>query len=748
MADREAFQRDIEEYLNTRRISRGLFADRLGYAREHVSRILHGKANMPEDFVHSTVRVLAELGCIRGRGQARKLLRLMDTPDFSLDDWKAKPLAMLDDTPSSDLTVVSEVSTLQQEATHNTDESKAQGLVETDSKEIPLPEHTRKIPYRVRTGGTSEYQKPCLRTDVLLITVTTIEAQAVLNLFTEGTGQAFQRHFINDKTYFDLGMLNGARIMMVQSEIGTSGPGGALLVVDEGIRMLSPSTVILVGIAFGVDNNALSRGDILVSQQLLGYELQKIATDNEGRMEVILRGDRPHASTKLLDRFCSGVLDWHGPKVEYGLILSGDKLIDHQDFRDQLRKLAPEAIGGEMEGTGLYSAAQRRKVDWILVKAICDWADGNKGLDKHTHQQLAAENATRFTLHVLKQGGFVEDIPHISTPSTITNKRTSPLLPENGMLLRQYDIHASWVVAVAWEPDGTRIASSGGDGTVRIWDAETGESLLTYRGHTQWFNKANLQATIYTIAWDPEGLRIASAGYGKDVYVWNAATGQTLTLYQGHSGLVPYVFAIAWSPDGKQIASTCSSIGLDKTVHLWDAATGQSLNRYDVPSGWMPNFSVLSVAWSSDGTRIAAICGDKAIRVWDTETGNITSTYRFRSQSASHIAWSPNGRYLASAHTDHKVQIWDTFVGTNIRVYHEHTDSVRYVAWSPDGTSLATASNDRTVHIWEALTGKQIYIYRGHSDLATSVAWSPDGTRIASASNDKTVHIWQAQVNR
>ncbi len=123
MSDREAFRKNIEEYLNAGRINRGQFADQLGYTREHVSRILHGKAKMPEDFVHGVVRTLAELRCIHGRGQARKLLQSMDALDFSLDDWKAEPLAILDDTASSDLTVVSEVSIFQQEVVHKTDES-------------------------------------------------------------------------------------------------------------------------------------------------------------------------------------------------------------------------------------------------------------------------------------------------------------------------------------------------------------------------------------------------------------------------------------------------------------------------------------------------------------------------------------------------------------------------------------------------------------------------------------------------
>jgi nucleoside phosphorylase len=208
-----------------------------------------------------------------------------------------------------------------------------------------------------------------LQTDILLVTATEVEGRAVLDLFQSELGHPFKRLFIGDKTYFDLGTIADTRVMMVQSEMGAGGPGGALLVVDEGIRELSPSAVILVGIAFGIDRKKHRIGDILVSRQLFGYELQKIAMSN-GQEKVIARGDRPQASTRLLDRLRAAVFDWREPKVDFGLILSGDKLIDSPNFRDQLLELAPEAIGGEMEGTGLYSAAQRRKVDWIVIKAI------------------------------------------------------------------------------------------------------------------------------------------------------------------------------------------------------------------------------------------------------------------------------------------------------------------------------------------------------------------------------------------
>jgi hypothetical protein len=122
-----------------------------------------------------------------------------------------------------------------------------------------------------------------------------------------------------------------------------------------------------------------------------------------GQPKIILRGDRPHASPWLLDAFKNADLHWKGATVRFGLVLTGEKLVDNFDFREQLRVLEPEAIGGEMEGAGLYVACHDAKVDWILVKAICDWADGNKAVDRDARQAIAACNSAGFVLHVLQQ---------------------------------------------------------------------------------------------------------------------------------------------------------------------------------------------------------------------------------------------------------------------------------------------------------------------------------------------------------
>lgn len=237
--------------------------------------------------------------------------------------------------------------------------------------------------------------------DILIVTATKIESRAVLRAFQAANGQKAAPHAIDEHTYFDLGAINNARIFLTQSEMGTGGPGASLLTVSKGIEALDPAAVIMVGIAFGVDPEKQKIGDILVTEQLRLYELQRIGTQ-AGQAKIVLRGDKPHASSWLINLFRSADLTWDGTPVRFGAILSGEKLVDNVDFREQLRAFEPEACGGEMEGAGLYVACQDKKVDWILVKAICDWADGNKAQDKEQRQQTAAENAAKFVLAALQ----------------------------------------------------------------------------------------------------------------------------------------------------------------------------------------------------------------------------------------------------------------------------------------------------------------------------------------------------------
>lgn len=238
------------------------------------------------------------------------------------------------------------------------------------------------------------------KADILLVTVTEIETQALLNCFPPA------KRLIIDQVYYDFGFIGPARTVMVRST--RMGPFSAIHCVERGIDQFSPQIVIMVGIAFGLHPHEQEIGDILVAQQIINWDLHKIRTGLDKEPIIVPRGTVIPVTDRLLNCFQDHLLDWKPPpRVYIGPIFSSSRLIDHEETRNELSPYFPEAIGGEMEGHGLCDACLHKKVDWILVKAICDWADGNKGENKERNQRLAADNAARFVLSVIRRYGLL-----------------------------------------------------------------------------------------------------------------------------------------------------------------------------------------------------------------------------------------------------------------------------------------------------------------------------------------------------
>ncbi len=295
-----------------------------------------------------------------------------------------------------------------------------------------------------------------------------------------------------------------------------------------------------------------------------------------------------------------------------------------------------------------------------------------------------------------------------------------------------YSAHQARVGAVAWSPNGQRIASASDDHLVLICDAQKGKTVLTYDGHSD---------AVLTLAWSPDGKYIASGGADKTVQVWNATTGKLITTYTGHS---KQVNAVSWSNASNMIASGSD----DGTVQVWNALTQEVFFTYTGHTA-----GVLAVAWSPDDSMIASGSWDNTVQAiaavasQSFKAGGTIFKYEGHAAEIYAVAWSPDGKRLASASGDKLVTVQNGLNGNTIFQYAGHTDIVYAVAWSPDGTRLASGSADDTAQVWNAharqsIVRQSVFTYTGHNNIVYAVGWSPNSLRLASGSADATMQVW------
>jgi WD40 repeat protein len=290
--------------------------------------------------------------------------------------------------------------------------------------------------------------------------------------------------------------------------------------------------------------------------------------------------------------------------------------------------------------------------------------------------------------------------------------------------------HETFVIRVAFSPDGGHLASGDLDGNVTIWDARKGDKLRNFPAHNR---------RVWALAFSPDGQFLAT-GAREDhlVKVWDVARRQLVHTFANHTdGIAGLVF----SPNGEHLGSA----SLDRTVRLWDLASGREVLTFGAHAQPLaPN----GLAFCADGQRLMSVSVDGVVKVWDAATGETISTPPLSPPGAGwDVGWlacaafSLDGRWLALGGENGTVKVYQTDPWKEVRTLEAHASVVHYLALSPNGRRLASTAEDRTLKVWDVTTGHEALLLDIHSGKTTSLAFSPDGHHLASGSADNTVMV-------
>ncbi len=344
---------------------------------------------------------------------------------------------------------------------------------------------------------------------------------------------------------------------------------------------------------------------------------------------------------------------------------------------------------------------------------------------------------------------------------------------ESGALFYVQKGHTQAISALAFSPDGTQLATSSMDKTVRLSKVPT-EVQKRVAGHTQ---------AITGMAFSPDGGLLATCGNDRTICLWAMPGGKLIhrfwrdkkdpssapalhfspngkvlmlrdaksdmefykihegnTLLQSGSRFAAYsTDALIFSADGRKRAMKKGNL-----VSLWDVQKRKKIRELLIPD-------LHHLVHSQDSQYLLALCiKDKVVTIRELEANQVLHTFQNKNRHTSILdaTYSPSSQQLAMAHSDHTVTVWNAQTEKKQSILYGHTDTIREIIFSPDGAWLATTSADRTLRIWNASSGTCIGMLQiGHVAIK-SMDWYIDvhkNVYIATGSDDSIVRLWHVQ---
>lgn len=312
------------------------------------------------------------------------------------------------------------------------------------------------------------------------------------------------------------------------------------------------------------------------------------------------------------------------------------------------------------------------------------------------------------------------DAPELSTLVAMVEdgsmpKDDDPLLPEQISLLKR------------WVAMGARLDAAANP-------SESFIEIMPRPQHPQPPQTYPRPIPVNAVAFAPDGTRVASAGY-HEILLWSIPDGR---LTQRIPGIAERVFAIEFMPDSNLIVVAAGTPGEIGEVKIFDVATGQLIQDLFIAAT-----VATSARFSADGSRLAVSNVDGSIHLFDTGSWKKTMTIHEHSDWVNDIAWSPDGSKIVSASRDNTAKIFDATSGENLLTFNGHNAVVTCVTFLPNGEEIATGGADRRLRIWKASDASEVRNVTGFGSELTSLQVVNE-TQLLTASADQKVRLHAA----
>jgi WD40 repeat protein len=306
-------------------------------------------------------------------------------------------------------------------------------------------------------------------------------------------------------------------------------------------------------------------------------------------------------------------------------------------------------------------------------------------------------------------------------PITSENKTQTP--PQ---MAKESDFNNE-VYKAEFSPNSSHLLTVAENGTARLWDVASRTFITVYSSPNRDYP--------FDADFSPDGNRIAIGVTDGSIHLFNRETGKLITGSTSHDQVVQRV---RFSPTGKLIATASS----DYSVRLWSA---DDLTPEKLPIPIIHQGPVYDVAFSIDGTKI--VSSSRVGPPIVTSLRDYTQIKLIGHDDAVFQSeFSPDGNCVVTASADRTARLWSAADGEPLAIMSEHTAAVSRARFSPTGPYVVTASRDGTARLWRisdgCKTAQPIAVLRGHTDRLYDVKFSNSGLQVITVSRDGTAMIW------